>query len=57
MTSFSSMAEGTRKAECEDSKDQENRGKGVSDLLNNPSLPTVVLLFCSSEEEVDLVEG
>ena len=38
-------------------KGQGNGGGGVSGLLNNPSLPMIVLLFCSSEGEVDLVES
>ena len=36
---------------------QGNGGEGVGGLLNNPSLSVVVLLFCSSEREADLVEG
>ena len=38
-------------------KGQGNGSWGVSDLLKNPSLSMVVLLFCSSEGEVDLVES
>ena len=39
-----------------DSKGQGNGGGGVCGLWNNPSLSAVVLLFSSSEGEVDLVE-
>ena len=39
-----------------DSKGQGNEGGGVSGLRNNLSLSVVVLLFGSSEGEVDLAE-
>ena len=39
-----------------DSKGQGNGGGGVSGLWNNLSLSMVVLLFSSSEGEVDLAE-
>ena len=39
-----------------DSKGQGNGGGGVCGLWNNPSLSAVVLLFSSSEGEVDLAE-
>ena len=38
-------------------KGQGNGGGGVGGLLSNPSLSAVVLLFCFSEGEVDLVES
>ena len=38
-------------------KGQGNGGGRVGGLLNNPSLSMVMLLFCSSEGEVDLVES
>ena len=38
-------------------KGQGNGGGGVGSLLNNFSLSAVVLLFCSSEGEVDLTES
>ena len=38
-------------------KGQGNGGGRVGGLLNNPSLSMVVLLFCLSEGEVNLVEG
>ena len=38
-------------------KGQGNGGGGVGGLLNDSSLSMVVLLFCSSEGEVDLMEG
>ena len=38
-------------------KGQGNGGGGVGGLLNSPSLSAIVLLFCLSEEEVDLVES
>ena len=39
-----------------DPKGQGNGGGGVGGLWNNPSLSVVVLLFGSSEGEVDLAE-
>ena len=39
-----------------DSKGQGNGGGGVCGLWNNPSLSVVVLLFGSSEGEIDLAE-
>ena len=36
---------------------QGNGGGGVGGLLNNPSLSMVVLLFCLSKGEIDLMEG
>ena len=38
-------------------KGQGNGGGGAGGLLTNPGLSVVVLLFCSSEGEVDLVES
>ena len=38
-------------------KGQGNGGRRVGGLLNDSGLSVVVLLLCSSEGEVDLVEG